>query len=227
MTLDEFLSQRDALLLSQYTPGMDVPSEQSAIQWSQPSTKSVQTNSFSFSQYDDRPSREEATTYTANLLAASVYGGAPYAGNPPSRRRQGRGNRSRIASSNESRMATSPIFLATSLNKQICEEKRSHERETEHLKEALVRQKRDIQLLKTQLKQRNCMLEEIQQEMVSLKEQSEGRAASLNPTDSAHIKTATPLELGPLSGSERNRRLYALAEPLRRREKVIKHTSLL
>jgi len=198
------MEARDAELMSSYAPGSRNEVDKSTSRTSQPS----------------KQSRSQELPYTANLIAESVYGGPGYAGTPPSRQRRGKSRNSKkpIPSPVQSRQSNpAPLFLASSFNKQLLETKKAQTAEEMRLRGELERQKRDITLLKSQLKQRDEQLEQMAEKMEKLKAEkakaveeqeslSQQSVVSSRPSVSANSKCLSslsqPRKVRPKSSSD-------------------------
>lgn len=206
ITLEDWMQARDAELMEAYTaPSAD--NERVRAKTSQ-------------GQRNNKKSQEFSGSYTANLIAESVYSSPAYAGTIPASRQQRRG-RSRglppkkIAPLNGTKPKTAPaaIFLASPLNKQFQDTKRIQSAEEKRLKEEVERQKRDIALLRSQLKHRDVLLEGMAEEVTRLKDSKKSTSDSL----SRRSKDKS-IDSGPLSPN--SIRLQALSQPRKIRPKV-------
>eukprot|EP00613_Pedinella_sp_CCMP2098_P034942 CAMPEP_0171746368 /NCGR_PEP_ID=MMETSP0991-20121206/38753_1 /TAXON_ID=483369 /ORGANISM="non described non described, Strain CCMP2098" /LENGTH=837 /DNA_ID=CAMNT_0012346095 /DNA_START=20 /DNA_END=2533 /DNA_ORIENTATION=+ len=190
-TLHAWMAERDSEMLANYTPGayisinQHLPKEQSTSH-NPPPGYNVIPNAWGAPKEgvggslvsSQRDYVQPGATYTANLAAQSVYG-AP--ARPPPPRSAGPSYRRRLSnksmtarSASSSRPQTPktarprPLFLATSMNAKLAEEKRSHGKQLESLKADMQRQKRDISLLRSQLHSRDSQIGELSTKLRSL-----------------------------------------------------------
>jgi hypothetical protein len=208
ISLEEWMEDRDAELMQSYTA------------YDAPQSGNVKVRAKT-SQGQRTQSREFQGPYTANLIAESVYGGPAYAGSVPVSRQQRRG-RSRglpprkiapLTDTSKPKTAPAAIFLASPLNKQMLETKRVQSVEEKKLREEVERQKRDIALLRSQIKHRDEQLEVMNEEISRLKE------GNKQDSDNGSKRTKEKsLESGPLSPN--SVRLQALSKPRKVRPKV-------
>lgn len=207
VSLEEWMESRDAELMEAYTAP---PIENDRA------TKSRQTQR-------KTQSREVNGPYTANLIAESVYGSPAYAGTTPLSRQQRRGRSRGIPpkkiaplSDNKPKTAPAAIFLASPMNKQLQSTKRHQSDEEKKLREEVERQKRDIALLRSQLKNRDDQLEEMGDELNRLKEETKKGRGSDSLSRKSKDKS---IDSGPLSPN--SVRLKALSQPRKVRPKVL------
>jgi len=226
MTLDEWMEKRDAELLANYTPGaytngaldkmglsgVNTPNR-SSIAGSRPESKKSNRTTFSMPEEDTGRVINATGTYTANLLATSVYSDPAHVGNAP-RARQ-RAKKRPITSSTGISALTSasggeesdlpkPLFLASEMNRQLVESKRLHDLESAWLREELLRKKKDMVHLQEIIKTRDEQVHSLSEQVEALSSELASQKSMFATTRGSFVPAADadgrPLAAGaPLS----------------------------